>query len=287
MEPATPLPDAQANPSPDALTDSPDSAMAQTAPVAGQASTVDPSVPLINATTRAKISPGYTWRLALIGVMCLAFGGWFLYDGMVTYPRQMSAYQAFEAFTESTPDWRSNPQVWQDYAAKNNLNPNIDAIQKHSDRDQNDIYTQFIMAALVTPVGLFFGFSFLRSLSRYIEADPQGLRTNGNKHIAWEDITAIESERWAAKGIAVVKGTSSQGDVAITLDDWKFDREPTSLIYSEALRHMDPQAYLQERAAAAARAAARDEFTPPELDEPTADQPDHLDAVPEPDRPLG
>lgn len=54
----------------------------------------------------AGIWSGYCWRIGLITVMCLGFGGWSLYDGLVKYPLHNEMNRAYEhAPYDSLEEW--------------------------------------------------------------------------------------------------------------------------------------------------------------------------------------
>jgi len=49
---------------------------------------------------------GYQWRVTIIAMMCLGFGGWSLYDGVVGYPAQNKIADAWEQLPgENMSDW--------------------------------------------------------------------------------------------------------------------------------------------------------------------------------------
>ena len=67
---------------------------------------------------RATISSGYRWRLGLLTAMVLGFGVFFLYDGLVRYPKQREHYAIYERFITSEITSKENRQIanWTKYA---------------------------------------------------------------------------------------------------------------------------------------------------------------------------
>ena len=60
---------------------------------------------------RAKITGTYLGRTALMAVICLGASLWFLYDGVVTYPRQNEQGHKYEELKEER-----RTDEWEDFA---------------------------------------------------------------------------------------------------------------------------------------------------------------------------
>ncbi|MEM6394422.1 MAG: hypothetical protein AAF797_16770 [Planctomycetota bacterium] len=236
--------------------------------------------------TKATISGGYRWRPGLIALFCIGFGFYCLYDGFIAYPKQIEQFDKLELIVakadpqhpEHDPEyvnWRSQ-ETWNKLAEKHGIEGSITEVESYSDRSQGDVYTQFIMASIVFPIGLYALYIYISSGSRFVEADHEGVRDHKKQSAAWSDLTGIENPKWDTKGIARLVFKNSDGSEGrILLDDWKFDTEPTRAIYTEALRHADPEAYAKEmeRLAArqAAQAAAEDAAQQPSTEAESAD----------------
>ena len=174
---------------------------------------------------RANISKGYIWRPGLIGLAALIFSGWFLYDGMVKYPLQKEQFEAHQKVYQEHPDPTEAGRIWEELAREKGW-PTTNPTQK----TDKDIFTQKLLAGICAPIGLGFLFVFLTSLGKWVEADEQGLKAKGGKETDYESITSIDKSRWQSKGITVVYYQSNGKSDQITLDDWKFEREPTKRI---------------------------------------------------------
>ena len=170
--------------------------------------------------TKASISSGYKWRLGIIAAACLGFSAWFFYDGAVGYPKKQAIHQEYLSIQEQYPEdfnsrWveRAQQEGWSTSPPK-----------PYSDMD---ITTQYIFGFLVLPVGLAFLWAFIRTHGRWIAADEQGLSTSWGEQVPWDAVREVNKERWKTKGIAVVQYMTDQAQGKITLDDWKYDRDPT------------------------------------------------------------
>ncbi|MEM6552018.1 MAG: hypothetical protein AAF750_07810 [Planctomycetota bacterium] len=239
------------------------------------------------APTKATISGGYRWRPGLIALFCIGFGFYCLYDGFIAYPKQIEQHDKLElivakadpAHPEHDPEyvnWRSQ-DTWNKLAEKHGIEGSINEVESYSDRTQGDVYTQFIMAGIVFPIGIYALFIYISSGSRFVEADVNGVRDNKGQSAAWSDLTGIENPKWDTKGIARLVFKNADGSEGrILLDDWKFDTDPTRAIYTEALRHVDPEGYAKEierlEARRAAQAAAEQAAAQPVEDEAPTDE---------------
>ncbi len=184
---------------------------------------------------RANISKGYIWRPGLIGVAALIFSAWFLYDGTVKYPRIQQIWQDYNKIVQEHPgDPVEQARLWAEHAKAKGW-PTETPKKKMEDKD---ILTQKVLAAITAPVGLYFLLSFFMSLGKWIEADEDGIRTRSGQHVRYDQIKSIDKSRWDSKGIAVVHYEVDGRAGRITLDDWKFEREPTQRILTAIEQRM-------------------------------------------------
>lgn len=175
----------------------------------------------MNAT--AKINPEYAVRTLLFGLMLVGFGGWSLYDGLVGYPRhneRVKAYQEYHAkYEDGTLTREQWFTTWKEYAASRGWQ----ADKPKGAHSAWDIRTQFIMAAIFFPLGLWSLVGLARKLPRRFGADAAGLHGFGPGVIPYASLAALDKAKWDKKGIVkvVVVGTGGQ-EQALTLDDWHF-----------------------------------------------------------------
>ncbi|MEM8781281.1 MAG: hypothetical protein AAGE65_00360 [Planctomycetota bacterium] len=196
-----------------------------------QAESADPAPP--TGPVRATIANGYRVRLLILTLGLLGFAGWALYDGAVAYPAAQAMYEDLQAFQEQHDDWQTR---WPDYARQQGYgesvakNPNkIKPLETH------DIATQFVMMGVCAPIGLWFAWCWLAAGKRYVEADDRGVRTHAGVDLTWDQVQAIEDDRWKSKGIAYLRYLDGEGDDhRVLLDDWKFNRDETTAIYKMA-----------------------------------------------------
>jgi len=180
---------------------------------------------------KANIWSGYRFRVGLIGLVCLGFGGCSVWDGFVKYPRLTTIFIAYSTMPEETRD-----QNWPAYARQEGWPEDPDDVPRHIKTDW-DIRTQYIMAAITLPIGLVFGFFLLRSYGRWVASDEDGLTTSWGHTVPFDQIARLDKKRWN-KGIAVVHQTD--GQQKLVLDDWKFEREAMDQIVEEVESHLSP-----------------------------------------------
>ena len=183
-------------------------------------------------STKTTISPSYRWRIGAVGLAMLAFGSWFLYDGMVAYPHKQNIQLEFQKVQKAYPEsWQP---IWNELAADNGWSTS----QPGEPMTDLDIYTQSVFAAICLPIGLLFGVGFIRAGRRWTAIDDQALTTHTGQQVAWDQITSIDKSRWETKGIAVVHYRQGDKVGRVVLDDWKFTREPTREILTQLETHL-------------------------------------------------
>ena len=193
---------------------------------------------------KASISPGYRWRLLIISVALLGFGAYCVYDWQIGYPAMVDKYEAHRRIVEENPD--NHPVVWREYARSQGWGEHEP--KKKTDRD---VFTQFLMACIVLPFGVFFLYKFFRENSRWVAMDDAGLTASGGREVPWDRMEQLDETRWKSKGIAWLHYRDEQGQSRkLLLDDFKAEREPIKTIVEAVQQHLYP-----ERASAAAPAA--------------------------------
>ena len=67
-------------------------------------------------TIECRVTPWYFRRMSLITLMLAAFGGWFLYDGLIGYPKKNLEAVASEAFAMARSE-DSEKRTWKHFTA--------------------------------------------------------------------------------------------------------------------------------------------------------------------------
>jgi hypothetical protein len=181
---------------------------------------------------RAKMSIRFQWRLALIAVFCLGVSLWFLYDGTVAWPKQRERGLVYQELEEE-----GRLEDWDDIAEERGW-PLDDPGEPKA---EVEILMQKVLAAVAAPPGILYLVFFVMSLGRWIEASETGLQTSWGQKLDYEQITALDKKKWRNKGIAVVRYEEEGKRKRLTLDDWKYEPDPTEMILREVEARIDPE----------------------------------------------
>jgi hypothetical protein len=181
---------------------------------------------------KATVSWEWRWRLALIATLGILFGAWALYDGLVAYPEHNRVRAEWDKLQA---DGREHE--WPAKARELGVSEE----QPDPMKGDTSILTQFIMAGITLPVGLFAGYHFVRSLTRWIASDERGLSTSWGEDVPFTTIQTLNKDRWKSKGIAIVTYEGDKGVGKLVLDDWKFSTGPIRQMVREAEDHLRPE----------------------------------------------
>ena len=184
--------------------------------------------------TKATISPGYRWRLVLISLAMLGFGLYCVYDWRIGYPAMVEKYQAYEQVRAEHPN--THPEVWPRVARERGWDTEVP--KKKTDRD---VFTQFLMACIVLPIGGYFLVKLVRENGRWVAMDEHGLTASGRQPIPWDHLESLDETRWKSKGIAWLHYRDATGQSRkLLLDDFKSQREPIKQIVQRVQQQLYP-----------------------------------------------
>lgn len=157
----------------------------------------DESKPLV-----ARASTSYRVRWGLIGLMCIAAGGWFAYDGWVTYPRENAAARAQGA-------------------------------EKLPHGEDLDIPIQKGLGIVLPPIGLLLiGYMLRQSRGEY-RLEGNVLHVPGHPPVPLENVRQIDETKWDRKGIVFLdyENTASGQTGRLRLDDQRYAMADTDAIF--------------------------------------------------------
>ena len=179
---------------------------------------------------KANIERKFLWWLGLPALLFLGLALWFLYDGVITYPRQRERALRYQELKEE-----DRTGEWQEIAKEHGW-PSEDPGKP---KKEYEIYLQLVLAALVALLGLLCSFFFIRARGRWIEANETGLRTSWGRQLEFGQIVLLNKKKWKSKGIAKITYRQNGRRCRLVLDDWKYDAEPTRAILCEVESHLD------------------------------------------------
>jgi hypothetical protein len=142
---------------------------------------------------KLKLNREFAMRHGFVALLLAAMGGWFAYDGYVTYP-SMTPEALYEQIEHSKP-------------------PSPEAAQKVY---ENAIPRQKQLMGLCFLGSLVVAFGLWRAWRFSFEYDESGFSFGGVRH-AFGDVASIDDSRWKKKGIMSLKLSDGR---KITLDAW-------------------------------------------------------------------
>lgn len=165
---------------------------------------------------RADVDSSFFRRYLWIGIGCLAYALWCLYDGFIAYPSQLERAAAFEAI----PDGAKRIDTWIALASKNGWPERIPL--KSADELAGMISGQMFYATICILISGIALFSWFRSRGTWIEGDESKLRHCRGQEVPIDAITKIDKRKWAKKGIAKVTYNDGGRNRRFVLDDFKY-----------------------------------------------------------------
>jgi hypothetical protein len=208
-------------------------------------------------TVRSKISGRHLIRLTIVGLFCIGFGLYCLYDGMVGWPNQRERALKFQELEEMgqlekwplvsaenrwEPYDRGEPaRMFQELKGAGREDEWLRIVEEHGWKARNPgepkseaaIAGQFYMLAICGVVGMLVLLNVLRSIGRWVEMDDSGLRSSRGQEFKFNQVAKIDKKKWDNKGIAKIHYQENGRTKVFTLDDFIYDRSTTDDILRE------------------------------------------------------
>lgn len=145
---------------------------------------------------KLSLNKEYAQRHLFVAVLMLGLGGWFGYDGLVTYP-SMSAAELYRSIEKADPPAEMTEE-------------RLAAFKKQKTE------TQYGFALLSLLAGAVVGLRLLKSAKFAFEFDDAGFTANGKRYTR-ADIVEVDRSQWEKKSILVLKLVDG---ARLTLDAW-------------------------------------------------------------------
>jgi len=189
-------------------------------------------------SVKAHITKQFTWRLALISAVCFGISMWFLYDGMVAWPRQNQQAEAQGALEYHELIKEKRLDEWPALAEENGWPEEGPELKW---REPAEIIAQRVISAIIALPAILYAFFFFRDRRRWVEMTDTGLQSSWGKQLKFDQIELLNKKKWKAKGIAKVVYRQNGRKGVFVLDDWKYDTEPTRTMLREVESRIDPE----------------------------------------------
>jgi hypothetical protein len=186
----------------------------------------------------ARVLKMWSQQKGLVPLLFLAFSAWFLWDGLVGYPRSDERWDAHERLSPT-------PGEWEKYAAERGWKT-----EKPEKRYGPEKYReQYWASAIMGVVGFLALAYWQRERKLVIRNDAAGITTSRGLRIPYESITRLDKTIWKQKGFAYIHYATGGRSGKLTLDDAKHDPKALDIILDETVARLSPTAtVLQEKA---------------------------------------
>jgi hypothetical protein len=188
----------------------------------------------------AVISKEWKQRILLLILMCTGMGSWFLYDGLIAYPK--NNVRAVEYFALRDNLGEKSPELetaWLAFARERGWRES----PPKKIYSQDSLRTQLWLGLGALLVAGAVGIHYLRSLSLTTRLVDDKIILPNRKSIPINQVRGISKKRWKNKGIADLVYEPRQGQSArFILDDYKFIGVAEILAEVEKSRPVPPDA---------------------------------------------
>ncbi|MEZ6080161.1 MAG: hypothetical protein R3C56_32180 [Pirellulaceae bacterium] len=130
-----------------------------------------------------------------LATVCLLMAAWFGYDGLVGYPAQLPAAEAYDEIRDL--DDKKRAEQWKQIAADKNLPKQTP--KKTAEQLRSDIVGQYFWGGINLLVGLPALFLWLRR-GKWVESTDDGLTTSWGQALRFSDVTLLDKKKWQAQG---------------------------------------------------------------------------------------
>lgn len=188
---------------------------------------------------RANFQKNYLMRYAALSTICLLMAAWFGYDGLVGYPANLPAAEAYDELRDLDPGKR--PEAWKRIATERGLD--LQTPKKTAAEIRSDIIGQYFWGGINLLVGLPALLLWIRSRGSWVEQTDDGLTTSWGQSLRFADVTRLDKKKWQRKGIAKATYTPAAGGAprVFVFDDFKFEREPLGKMLRDLESRLRPE----------------------------------------------
>ena len=178
-----------------------------------------------------------TWiqQKGLIPVFLLGFSLWFLWDGVIGYPRSNERWDAHEARKDMSGEWEK-------YCAVRGWTTE----PPHRRYERKDLVGQYVCASVAGAIGIFSLIYWLRARKMTIRSEADAVFTPSGKRVPYESIAQIDLRKWKSKGLATVFYSLDGAKGRFVLDDAKYEPAALDAILEDIQQHTAGRAKVDE-----------------------------------------
>lgn len=215
---------------------------------------------------RAIPEKNFLLKYLLIGIGCLGFAAYSLYDGLIAYPAKLPRAEAFYKLKsdESLSPEELNAK-WTAIATENGWSPKRLTKSEYPDQIRNKIVFQWVFLAIGLGVGIPCLIWYFKNKGTWIEQTEDGLRHSSGKEVKISQITKFDKKKWLNKGIGVIHYEDRGAAMKFVVDDLKYNRKTMDEIVCWLESQIEPEMIVNGKPESA--------FAKPEKKEDMADAP--------------
>ncbi len=178
-----------------------------------------------------------TWiqQKGLIPVFLFGFAVWFLWDGLLGWPRSNERFDEHVRLKDKSGEWekRCTERGW-------TVEP------PHKRYGRSDIITQFAIAGLTGVIGAFSLVFWLRAKKTFIRSEDDAVITPSGVRVPYASITDLDLRKWKSKGLATVAYSLEGAKGRFILDDAKYDPAGLDAILEDIRQQTEGRAKVAE-----------------------------------------
>lgn len=183
----------------------------------------------------ARVTSVWSKQKLFVAVFLIAIGGWFFWDGFITYPHSNVRWVEHDRLVKSGRD-----AEWPALANSRGWTTTV----PHKFFAPFDIYTQWVCGGFATLLGLISLIYWYTQKDRTLRTDEEAVYSPAGTRIPFSTITGLGKKNWERKGLATVLFEINGRKGRFVIDDYKFDYEATHQILDEIeqkllTRHVD------------------------------------------------
>ncbi len=200
-------------------------------------------------TLEARITPIWRKQKLFVSIFFIAFGCYFFWDGAIGYPRKNERYAEWKRFRDEgrSADWPALAEQkgwkvdeWPKYADEHGWKEPYPPVALGPEK----IKEQYFFGALWTAIGLGILAYWAQQVRRVLKIDDEAVITPAGTRVPFDAITGLGLKKWESKGLAKVRYEVEGQPGTFTVDDYKFETEPTRQILDEIKRRLEARAGL-------------------------------------------
>ena len=193
----------------------------------------------------ARVTKTWVQQKGLIPVFLIACSLWFLWDGLVGYPRSNERWTAHEKWKQYEQR-KDKPEEWAAFCKTQGWDPappepwdkvrrergwKAEAPEHFFDREK--IVGQYVFTGLTGVIGIFSLLYWQRVRRSVLRSDEGAVFTPSGVRVPYESITEVDERRWKSKGLATVFYSLDGSKGRFVLDDAKYSPEALDIILAD------------------------------------------------------